>query len=156
MGDNRILYWIAAVSVANSEGEALAGWMGPHQRGCSDDACATTQMWLRYELVWILTLSWAKQRGTLIKHRRLNSERGAGAAQSVWVLYQHALRWMFGSAKASSWFNWMFFAVFSSISLRKNLKFSDSSQQFFLAKKLLPRYMVVLAQVYVHFWQWVW
>jgi hypothetical protein len=47
----------------------------------------------------------------------------------------------------------MFFAVFSSISLRKNLKFSDSSQQFFLAKKLLPRYMVVLAQVYVHFWQ---
>ena len=36
----------------------LVGW-GPHQRGWSDDACATTQPQPRHELAWILKDSWA-------------------------------------------------------------------------------------------------
>jgi len=98
-------------SVANSEGEPLDSWMGPAlwQRGWWNNACATTQPRLRRKLSWILMVSWPDRSSTVSKHRRLNGRWGAGAAQSVWVLNQHALRWTFGSAQVSSWFNSMFF-----------------------------------------------
>jgi len=94
-----------------SEDEPLASWVAatPTWMIGSLDACATSQPRLRYRLEWILLVSWAEQRGTVCKHRRLDSGWGAGAAQSVWVLNQHALCWTFSSAKASSWFNWIFF-----------------------------------------------
>jgi len=62
------------------------------------------------------------------------------AAQSVWVLTQHALRWTFGSPKASPWFNWICFVCRQSERSFKILeKFAMVSMGIFFAAPLHRR-----------------
>jgi len=85
-------------------------------------------------MAWILMVSWAGQSGAVSTHRKLNGEWGVGSARQSRVLIQHALRWMFGWAKASS-------------GISRSLKSSGTSLLFsvgfcFFARIHFPRFWI--------------
>ena len=90
-------------------------------------------------------VSWTRRRDAVNRHRMLDSgalvqeppgDDARGLLASLVTLNQHALRWMFGSAKASSLFN-------SNVSLfavkRDDVSRSRTVCNGFMAKSLLHR-----------------